>query len=426
MAAPRRFTDKYLSHLKAGPARVELTDSTGLMVRVSPRGVRSFWWVHKADGKTHREALGIWHEDDPHGLTLAQASAKLARLRAAAATPGRTRGAGRVTVADLVDEFQTIYLDRNRERPWEARYLLVKDVVPRIGDRLIGDVTARMLVTEVIDPILARGAPVHAGRVLTLVKQMLGFAVGRGLLPVSPAAALTIKATGARLHEPGDRALADPEIAALWRFIDRRPGPLNGTLRLPEPTAIAIQILLLTGVRGIELRSARWTDVDLAAGVWTIPKTKTSARAKARARSEGRPPPPPHRVPLVPAVVARLDRLQRLSEGSEWVLPAAGSAAKPTDSKWLTHVGARLRGRVLLPDGTPIAPWSIHDLRRTFRSGLARLGVPPHVAEVALGHSLGRIAAVYDRHDYFSERGEALERWARHVLGLVGTDQEGA
>jgi hypothetical protein len=47
--------------------------------------------------------------------------------------------------------------------------------------------------------------------------------------------------------------------------------------------------------------------------------------------------------------------------------------------------------------------------------------VPPHIAETCLGHTLGRIAAIYDTHDYLEERREALERWARHVLDLVGT-----
>ena len=64
---PRRLTDKYISNLKPGPGRIEVVDGTGLMLGVSTRRVRSFWWVHKVEGKARREPLGLWHEDDPEG-----------------------------------------------------------------------------------------------------------------------------------------------------------------------------------------------------------------------------------------------------------------------------------------------------------------------------------------------------------------------
>jgi integrase len=65
-----------------------------------------------------------------------------------------------------------------------------------------------------------------------------------------------------------------------------------------------------------------------------------------------------------------------------------------------------------------VAGWRIHDLRRTVVSGMARLGIPPHVADKILNHQAGTIsgvAAVYQRHDFLAERKEALDRWGRHV-----------
>ena len=67
--------------------------------------------------------------------------------------------------------------------------------------------------------------------------------------------------------------------------------------------------------------------------------------------------------------------------------------------------------------------WRLHDLRRTAVSGMARLGVPPHVADKILNHTSGTIsgvAAVYQRHDFLAEREAALNRWGQHVSGLVG------
>lgn len=72
-------------------------------------------------------------------------------------------------------------------------------------------------------------------------------------------------------------------------------------------------------------------------------------------------------------------------------------------------------------------PWRLHDLRRTCTTGLAKLGIPPHVADRILNHQSGTIkgvAAVYNRYQYLDERRKALEAWGRYVETLL--DPEGA
>ncbi len=59
--------------------------------------------------------------------------------------------------------------------------------------------------------------------------------------------------------------------------------------------------------------------------------------------------------------------------------------------------------------------WTLHDLRRTMRTGLGRIGVPPHIAELLINHVKGGIEAVYDRYSYAAEKRDALARWAAHV-----------
>ena len=71
-----------------------------------------------------------------------------------------------------------------------------------------------------------------------------------------------------------------------------------------------------------------------------------------------------------------------------------------------------------------VSNWTLHDLRRTVVSGMARLGVAPHVADKILNHQSGTIsgvAAVYQRHEFMRERKEALEVWGKHVEGLSGS-----
>jgi integrase len=72
-----------------------------------------------------------------------------------------------------------------------------------------------------------------------------------------------------------------------------------------------------------------------------------------------------------------------------------------------------------------IASFTLHDLRRTCRTGLARLKVPPHIAERVLGHAQGRIAATYDVHSYLDEKQAALEAWAAHLETLTGREPYG-
>src|SRR4249919_1260998 len=76
-----------------------------------------------------------------------------------------------------------------------------------------------------------------------------------------------------------------------------------------------------------------------------------------------------------------------------------------------------------------VAGWRLHDMRRTIVSGMARLGVPPHVADKILKDQAGTIsgvAAVYQRHDFLAERKEALDRWGRHVGEIVQAEVRAA
>ena len=94
-----------------------------------------------------------------------------------------------------------------------------------------------------------------------------------------------------------------------------------------------------------------------------------------------------------------------------------GTAKGPVDDKVFGHAVRRLL--TLEKDGQKVLAldedFCPHDLRRTCRSGLSVIKIPPHIAERCLNHSLGRIAETYDTHDYLDERREALQKWADQV-----------
>jgi integrase len=142
-----------------------------------------------------------------------------------------------------------------------------------------------------------------------------------------------------------------------------------------ERFASAILILLLTGQRRGELALARWSHIDFEGATWEIPDENAKG---------GRG----HVVPLTDWVVEEFRALQREAEGSPWVLPA-GDRAKHIDPKQLTRSVAKCQDRFKVRG---IAEFTLHDLRRTCRTGLAKLKVPPHIAERVLNHAQETIA----------------------------------
>jgi integrase len=109
--------------------------------------------------------------------------------------------------------------------------------------------------------------------------------------------------------------------------------------------------------------------------------------------------------------VAILRELVRLGNGSAWLLPARKMQERMIPHIDLNTVGAALAKNIrpLMPDS---ANFTVHDFRRTARTHLAALGVLPHIGERCLNHKVKGVEGIYNRHDFFDERKEALQKWA--------------
>ena len=243
-----------------------------------------------------------------------------------------------------------------------------------------------------------------AAALYRIVASFLGHAeaetwISAPLLPRKGAARL------APLPPARERVLTDAELRAVWLVADREPPKLRAFIRL----------LILTGAREGEVADISAGELDLAAARWAIPGERTKNRKG-------------YVVPLSPLALAELRAVWPSEE------PKA-------DAKLLGRVaGSGFRGFSKLKERTDLAlaaaakqakqpapaPWRWHDLRRTLRTGLARLDVPPHHAEAAINHVSGRSSLVqtYDRHDYAEEVIAALTRWQAHVAGVVGAAAE--
>ena len=307
----------------------------------------------------------------------------------APADPGDTH-----TVDFLVKEFVERKLRAPREqggrkRPEDAVRTLNRDVLPAWTGRDARTISGREVV-ELLDSIVDRGSPMQANRTVALLRQMFEFGIDREIVNGNPVRR-GLRPGGK--EKPRERTLTDGELQAYLA---------DPKALLPERVAHAATLLLLTGQRRGELAAARWSEVDFKARTWTIPDENSKS---------GRG----HVVPLSEWALDEFRALKRLAGRSPWVLAAQRGGGEPMNAASLT---------VLLSRALPkfkeagVAPFALHDLRRTARTGLARVGIQPHIAERVLNHAQEKIAGTYDRHAYLDEKRAALEQWAAHLTGL--------
>jgi integrase len=407
-----------------------------------PSGLKIFrWYRHTPGGKRDVVTIGPWSPTAlPGHVTLHEARAKLEELKAAhrggevANVEAEIKKAlhpepviappGSVLVSDIADDFYKRRIEPHRKRPLVAWAILKADVLPVIGRYPVGAVTTPQCA-KLIERVVDRGAVVHAGKVLGLLKQMFRFAEGRGHIDRNPAAPLEPVNLGVE-HNSRDRWLTGDEIKLFWSTLESTveiaPGR-HADNTMSRATVNALQILLLTGVRSCELLLARWEHVDLKAGTWTIP-VETQKLSPKQARGAK-----PFTVPLLPMATERFTTLKKIAGESAWVMssvPRTATGGEQPD----THFTEKALGRAMrrlwrrhgelkkLPEASP------HDLRRTLRTHLGKLRVPLHVVERCLNHTLGRIVQTYDHGDYLDERREALAKWETHLAGVLSGKQK--
>jgi integrase len=195
--------------------------------------------------------------------------------------------------------------------------------------------------------------------------------------------------TGIRAPNPEtsrDRILTDDELKAVWR----------GAAKEGYPFGAILQLLILTGQRRGEVGGMMWSELDLEAGTWSLPRE--------RVKNDRR-----HEVPLSRQALAIFKNVPRI--GDKYVFTLSGTAP---------YNGWKAKERI--EEAVGIAPWTVHDLRRTAASRMAKLGVSLVVIEKILNHvsgSLAGIVGVYQRHEFAEEKRAALQRWADHVEQLV-------
>lgn len=392
------LTIKALESMKPAAVRREVPDGLlpGLYFIMQPTGKASWAVRYRAAGKPRKLTFGTYPAIE---LRAARELAREALRKVAGGNdPAAEKKAARRAPAPANGDIVTIaksFLDRYakpncREASWrETERILNREIVPAWGGRSLSSIT-RADVHVLLDLIADRGSPIMANRTLAALRRMCAWAVERELIPISPCE--KVKSPAAEISR--DRVLTDDELRLVW----------GGAEAIGWPFGPIVRMLILTGQRRSEAAGMRWREIDLEAKTWTLAKERVKNNIQ-------------HVVPLSSAAIGILKTVPRI--GDELVFTFNGRTVPDGFDPAKKRLDAWIKGRT----GNAIPAWRLHDLRRTFASGCARLGVQLPVVEKLLNHTSGSfrgVAGVYQRHDFAAEQRAAVETWARHIEALAG------
>lgn len=304
------------------------------------------------------------------------------------------------TVTELFDEWvadKRLGSARKGGAPVRERTITVLtenfngDIRDRIGDAKVAMLT-REALQGCIDAPRRRGAPGSAAHVYRTLRGLMTFAIKRGYIDgADPMRGIE----NPKPYRPAPvNAANDAELVALFKVIDES--------RLWEATKLAIEFQLLTGARPSEVRLATWHEINLERQAWTLAADRVKANRAFR-------------VHLAIPSVTLLKRAAAIKhEKSDLVFP--GSNGGEMEKMAVARALSRLAEREAESGIKKLRP---HDLRRTFRTMLSRIGVAPHIAELCMNHQeTETMRRVYDGHDYTAEMEDAWDRAADHIVAV--------
>lgn len=293
--------------------------------------------------------------------------------------------------SDTLKDFALFWLEQqvkpNLKQPRNIEGVLNADIFPLIGNKKIQQVT-QTDVLRITDKIKNRGADTAALLARNILKRLFEYAISREKVTFNPAAA--IQAQYIATASSRDRALTSNEIHLLMQAI------YKSSMR--RSNKLGLHLLILTMVRKSELIEAKWSEIDLEHGAWTI----TSDRMK-KSRT--------HVVYLPRQAIDMFSELKQLASHSEYVFPSPGSNVRPISKTTLNQAVKGL--------GIEVEHFVLHDFRRTASTHLHEAGFHSDVIEKALAHEQGGVRGIYNKAEYKQQRMELLQKWADVVESLA-------
>lgn len=403
------LTDTAVRQAKAADKEFSITDGGGLSLFVASNGTKSWHFRFSWHDKQPRMSLGTYPE-----ITLKEAREKRDQARAFVAKgvdPRAHRRKEKQAAADssiktfevVAGEWYAFKLPRwaiaKKGAAKQAQLYLDKDLLPSIGKIPIAEVT-RKDVLATLRIIEKRGALNVARKCRTWLNEIFRFGIASEYLDINPAADLDIVAAKEppEKHNPMLRQHELKEFLAALRDAD-----------LKEYTRSAIRLLLLTGVRTIELRSATIDQFDFYAALWTIP-AGTVKQLKKMIRVKGEGVVPPYLVPLSRQAVEEARKVHQLTGRYKLLIAGRHEPTIPISDGTVNMALRRMgyEGRL-----------TGHGIRATISTALNEKGYNEDWIEAQLSHAgSSKIRKVYNHAEYVEQRRVMMQEWADYLDAL--------
>lgn len=407
--AKGRINKSSVDATNPGAGEVNLWDDriAGFGLKVTPAGAKSYLFQYRLGGRagrTRRYSIG------KHGSITPEAARKEAERLATLVRQGvdpqqEKQEAARKAVDLAFKPYAARFVEDCLKVRWKASYrdgeaLLNRYAVPILGNKPLHEI-GRADIRAVLNPVRRKVAT--ARNLFAVLRRLFRWAVNEGDIVLSPITGMEPPPLPTRR----DRALSDAELRLVWLAGEKLGYPFGPLFRL----------LAITGQRLEEVSGLVWGELDKASTTWALP----ADRAKNGNASQ---------VPLSALAVAELDALAKRTgrRAKDW--PRTGFVFSTTGE---TSVSGHSRAKRRLDREVAalaareeyqavIAPWRLHDLRRTLATGMQRLGVRFEVTEAILNHVSGAksgVAGVYQLHDWAPEKKTALQSWSDHLTAQL-------
>ncbi|MDY0873116.1 tyrosine-type recombinase/integrase [Dongia rigui] len=399
----KKLTELTLKSLKApADGRIDYFDLTlpAFGIRLSSTGAASWFVFYRIDGKLVRDVIGRYpakslaeaRADARDRLQLVETGQDPRHVAARQIAQEAKRRAD--TFAVFAETYKTSHLDKISSGQGLWDHGIEADLNPAWKNTPIRDLS-RGKVMALLDQIEAEKGVYARNRRLALIRHMLNFALDRELLDANVAARIKMLPEADR-----QRILTDAELREVWQATEKLANAFQGFVRL----------LLLTGQRRREVSDMRHVEIDRDRNLWVLPPQRMKARQA-------------HVVPLSRFALGVLDDVAALESTPTYVFSTGRRGDAPISGfnklKIQLDVAILAARQETNPEAKPMLDWRLHDLRRTFRSGLSRLRIEPHIAERCIAHVPGGIQRVYDVFEYEDEKRHAFDAWANHVSNLI-------
>lgn len=393
-----KLNDPFIRNHPAPENRIEIYDTyvSGLAVRITPTGHKSFVYRYRFNDKVKRFTIGSYPK-----MSLAEAREEVGELayQVSRGTDPLVEKKKRKHQPESKNFEQLAKKYKQRHVPTlragsqkEYNRIINNELLPEFKGMKVSDITKHHIRNKLDDKAYGTNSqkpvPTMANRIRAVLSSMFDFGIKKVGLTIERNPVLDTPT-----YEEGkkrrDRFYSEDEIKALWNAFEQEAEPIQSVLKM----------LLLTAQRKTETMNMRWSNIQK--DVWTIPSEITKNKQS-------------HQVPLSNMALQIIEDIKPITGESDYVFESPRLENEPIG--WIKQAVDRIR------DVSKVRDFRIHDLRRTAATNMAKLGIDPMVIGKVLNHKElaqeHRITAIYNRHDYMEKKEQALNQW-NHKLEQV-------